>query len=54
MASSTTRPIAKIIASNVKVLMENPRKYIAVKVPTKEIGIVTSGIRVILAEARKI
>jgi hypothetical protein len=34
-------------------LIENSKKYIAMNVPIKEIGIVTRGIRVILAEPRK-
>jgi hypothetical protein len=52
IASSTTKPIASIIARRVNVFIVKPSIYIAENVPINEIGIVTSGISVILADPR--
>ena len=43
MPSSTTSPVASTMASSVKILMENPEKYIIKKVATSEIGMSISG-----------
>ncbi|BBJ31170.1 hypothetical protein RAS_02790 [Rickettsia asiatica] len=52
IASSTTKTIASIIARSVNILIENPKAYITLTVPINDTGIVTNGIKVILAEAR--
>ena len=46
MASSTTKPVAIVMAIRVRLLMEKPIRYITPKVPTKESGTATLGIRV--------
>jgi hypothetical protein len=46
MESSTTRPIASTIARSVSVFTLNPKRYMKVKAPTSDTGIVTSGISV--------
>src|SRR3546814_4143152 len=43
MASSTTSPMASTMASSVRVLTENPNRYISPQAPTSETGIVTMG-----------
>ena len=53
MASSTTRPIASTSASRVSVLIEKPKAYISMKLPTSDTGMVTSGIRVARSDRRK-
>ena len=47
MASSTTRPVASVMPKRVRVLIENPMSLTKKKVPTRETGIVTAGIRVL-------
>ena len=46
IASSTTIPIAKIIANSVSKLIEKPNKYKPAKVPINEIGTAIIGISV--------
>jgi len=46
MASSTTKPVARVIPKSVKVLIENPNNFKQANVPINEIGIVMAGIRV--------
>src|SRR3546814_9716144 len=53
MASSTTRPIASTIASKVRVLIENPKKYMIPKAPISDTGMVTMGIRLARRLRRK-
>ena len=53
MASSTTIPMARIRPKRVRVLMENPASIIAAKVPMRETGIATAGIRVARKDWRK-
>src|SRR5256885_7165143 len=43
MASSTTKPTDKVSASNVMLLMENPKAYIAAQVPTNDTGTARAG-----------
>ena len=43
IASSTTMPIAIVSASRVKLLIENPRKYMIAKVDTMDAGIASPG-----------
>ena len=43
IASSTTMPIARISASSVRLLIENPRKYITANVVTIDVGIASPG-----------
>src|SRR5213594_428865 len=46
MASSTTMPMAMVSASNVKLLMEKPRKYMIANTDTIDAGIASPGITV--------
>jgi len=48
IASSTTRPIARINPKRVKRLIENPKRYIPANVPIRETGIARAGIIVAL------
>jgi len=50
MASSTTRPVARINAINEKLFNEKPYRYITAKVPTRDTGTARVGI----SEARKL
>src|SRR5919106_4414067 len=43
IASSTTIPIARVSASRVKLLMENPRKYMMANVATMDVGMARPG-----------
>src|ERR1700719_2026540 len=47
MASSTTSPVASVMPNSVKVLIENPKALMKIKVPTSETGIVIAGINVL-------
>ncbi len=53
MASSTTRPVASTIPSRESTLMEKSIRYITKNEPTREMGIVIMGIRVVLQRRRK-
>ena len=53
MASSTTRPVARTMASRVRMLMENPAMYMMKKAPISDIGIAMTGIRVVRQFRRK-
>ncbi|MCY1415875.1 hypothetical protein D9M71_313710 [compost metagenome] len=44
MASSTTRPVARISAINDRLLRENPHRYMTAKVPTSDTGTARVGI----------
>ena len=44
--SSTTRPIARTMASSVSVFTLNPNAYMIANAPTRETGMVTSGMMV--------
>ena len=46
MASSTTRPMASTMASNVSVFTVKPNAYISPKAPTSDTGMVTMGMMV--------
>jgi hypothetical protein len=46
IASSTTIPIASTMPNRVKVLIEKPKACIPAKVPTRETGTATPGIKV--------
>ena len=46
MASSTTKPTDSVSASNVMLLMEKPKAYIAAKVPTSDTGTASAGMMV--------
>src|SRR5581483_717182 len=46
IASSTTRPVAKVIPKSVSELIENPKILMNAKVPTSETGMVTAGMMV--------
>ncbi len=50
MASSTTRPVARISAISEKLFSEKPNRYITAKVPTSDTGTARVGI----SEARKL
>ena len=41
--SSTTKPVASIIANKVRIFIENPARYIIKKVEISDIGISMSG-----------
>ena len=47
MASSTTRPVARVIPKSVRVLIEKPKSLTKAKVPMSETGIVIAGISVL-------
>ncbi|MNC69011.1 hypothetical protein D3C75_1196630 [compost metagenome] len=53
MASSTTRPMARISASRVMRLMEKPRYQAPMKAEMSDTGTVMAGIRVVRACPRK-
>ena len=53
MVSSTTSPMAKTIPRRVNTLIENPNMYIMKKVPMREIGMVITGITVVLQSRKK-
>src|SRR5690606_23684971 len=53
MASSTTNPIASTMASKVRVLIENPNKYMKPKAPPNDTGMVTMGITLARTLRRK-
>ena len=53
MASSTTKPMAKIIANKVKILMSKPKAYKTAKVAINDTGIVINGIRVVRIFCKK-
>ena len=46
MASSTTKPVEMVRAIKVRLLMENPARYITPNVPTKDKGTATAGMKV--------
>ena len=46
MASSTTRPVARVSPNKVSVLMEKPNSLTKAKVPTRETGMVIAGMSV--------
>ncbi len=46
MASSTTKPTDSVKASNVILLMEKPKAYIAAQVPISEMGTASAGMMV--------
>ena len=50
--SSTTKPVAKTIASNVKILIENPARYMIKNAPINETGISING-RNAMSQSRK-
>ncbi|MNO08816.1 hypothetical protein D3C81_2316680 [compost metagenome] len=50
MASSTTRPVARISAISDRLLSENPHRYMTAKVPTSDTGTARLGI----SEARRL
>ena len=52
IASSTTKPVAMVSAIKVRLLMEKPSKYITPKVPIKDKGTATLGIKVAWALLR--
>ena len=52
IASSTTKPVAMVNDINVKLLIENPHKYITPKVPTSESGTTTPGM-IVAADVRR-
>ncbi len=52
MASSTTRPVARVMPNRVRVLIENPASLTKAKVPTSDTGIVTAGMRVLRQSCR--
>ena len=52
MASSTTKPVEMVSAISVRLLIENPARYITPKVPTSDSGTATLGITVALALRR--
>ena len=53
IASSTTKPVAMVSAINVRLLIENPARYMKPKVPTRETGTATLGMAVARALRRK-
>ena len=53
MASSTTKPVARVMPNIVRVLMEKPSSFTKAKVPTSETGIVMAGIIVVRHSWRK-
>ncbi|MCY1211913.1 hypothetical protein D9M72_236340 [compost metagenome] len=53
MASSTTMPMASTMPNSVSRLMENPSMYMPAKVPTRDTGIASTGIRVARQFCRK-
>ena len=53
MASSTTRPVARVMPNNVSELMEKPKILTKAKVPISETGIVTAGMMVARQSSKK-
>ena len=53
MASSTTRPVARVMPKRVRVLIENPRRFTKAKVPMSDTGMVTAGMSVLRQSCRK-
>src|SRR5205807_10503188 len=53
MASSTTRPVARVIPKRVSELIEKPKILIKANVPMSDTGIVTAGIMVARQSSRK-
>ena len=53
MASSTTRPVARVMPKSVSELMEKPKILINAKVPISETGMVTAGMMVARQSSRK-
>src|SRR5262249_2368661 len=53
MASSTTRPVARVMPKSVRVLMENPKALTKMKVPTRETGMVMAGMKVLRQSCRE-
>ena len=53
IASSTTRPVARVNPKSVSVLIENPSIFIAANVPISETGIVIDGISVLCQFCKK-
>src|SRR6266567_3216435 len=53
MASSTRKPMARVSAINVRLLMEKLRMYITATVSNNDIGKATAGISVSVARPRK-
>src|SRR6185436_12378096 len=52
IASSTTNPVATVIAISVRLLTENPARYITENVPSSDTGTATLGISVARAFRR--
>ncbi len=52
IASSTTRPVARVSPNRVSVLIEKPSAFISAKVPISETGIVMAGISVVRHDCR--
>ncbi|MNX94132.1 hypothetical protein D3C86_1263530 [compost metagenome] len=52
IASSTTKPVAMVRAIRVRLLTENPARYITPKVPISDSGTATDGMIVALARRR--
>ena len=52
MASSTTNPVAMVSAIKVRLLMENPARYITPKVPISDSGTAMAGMKVARALRR--
>src|SRR3984885_2506310 len=52
MASSTTRPVARVMPNMVNELMEKPKILIKAKVPTRETGMVIAGMIVARQSSR--
>ena len=53
MASSTTKPMESTIPRRVSTLMEKSIKYMIKNTPMSEIGIVTTGIKVVRQSRKK-
>ena len=53
MASSTTRPVARVMPKRVSELMEKPKILMKAKVPMSETGMVTAGMMVARQSCRK-
>src|ERR1700722_12439470 len=53
MASSTTRPVARVRPNKVSVLIEKPRIFTNAKVPINETGMVMAGMKVLRQSCRK-
>src|SRR3954468_23237979 len=53
IASSTTMPMARVSASRVKLLIENPMKYMMANAATMDVGIARPGMMVALRLRKK-